>query len=60
MGVLYLADALCKTGHECEIVENTISCDRLKDAIMLWRPDVIGMSVLTTPQVADFERLSLF
>jgi hypothetical protein len=60
MGVLYLADALRKKGIESEIVASGLSSEDLDDVVEMFKPDVVGMSVLTAPQVIDFENHSIF
>jgi len=60
MGVLYLVDALRKQGIESEIVASGLSSEDLDAVIGVFQPDVVGMSVLTAPQVIDFEQHSLF
>lgn len=59
MGVLYLVDALRKTDVESEVVSSGISRDALAAVIEHFEPDVVGMSVMTAPQVADFEGHSI-
>ena len=60
MGVLYLIDALRKAGIQSAMVASGISRDMLATVIDQLKPRVIGMSVMTAPEVADFERHSLF
>jgi len=60
MGVLYLADALRKKGIDSEIVASGVSAEDLDAVVAMFKPDVVGMSVLTAPQVIDFERHSIF
>ena len=60
MGVLYLVDALRKQGIESAIVASGVSSDMLAAIIERLRPRVVGMSVMTAPEVSDFERHSLF
>lgn len=54
MGVLYLVDALEKEGIESEIVNCKISKRNLQSIIESYQPDVVGMSVMTAPQVREF------
>jgi anaerobic magnesium-protoporphyrin IX monomethyl ester cyclase len=58
MGVLYLVDALRQAGFHSEIVSSDIAVAEFSRLIETVRPTVVGMSVLTAPQVGDFERLS--
>jgi radical SAM superfamily enzyme YgiQ (UPF0313 family) len=60
MGVLYLVDALRKKGIDSEIVASGLSSGDLDAVVAAFRPDVVGMSVLTAPQVIDFENHSIF
>jgi anaerobic magnesium-protoporphyrin IX monomethyl ester cyclase len=60
MGVLYLVDALRKKGIDSEIVASGLSSEDLDAVVAAFRPDVVGMSVLTAPQVIDFENHSIF
>ena len=60
MGVLYLADALKQSGYESSIVPSDIDIKEFNRAIQKLKPAIVGMSVLTAPQVADFEKLSLW
>lgn len=58
MGVLYLVDALRQRGIESEIVPSSISEENLALVMDSYKPDVVGMSVMTSPHVADFARHS--
>lgn len=60
MGVLYLIDALRQAGIESELVSSGISQDELELVVNHFEPQVVGMSVMTAPEVADFERHSIF
>jgi anaerobic magnesium-protoporphyrin IX monomethyl ester cyclase len=59
MGVLYLADALSKADIDCEMLSSGVSREALDTTIEHYRPDVVGMSVMTAPEVTDFERHSV-
>ena len=60
MGVLYLVDSLRQVGFDSQIVSSDIDTLELDEIIQTENPVVVGMSVLTAPQVIDFERLSMF
>lgn len=60
MGVLYLVDALRQAGIESELVSSGISQEALELVVKHFEPQIIGMSVMTAPEVADFERHSIF
>lgn len=60
MGVLYLVDSLQQAGFDSRIVPSDIAISELDEVIKSEKPVVVGMSVLTAPQVVDFERLSIF
>ncbi|HLF06057.1 MAG TPA: radical SAM protein [Thermoplasmata archaeon] len=60
MGVLYLMDALAKRGIESELLSSGVNPEHLKAVVEHYRPDVVGMSVLTAPQLTDFIRHSVF
>lgn len=58
MGVLYLMDALRQAGFESEWVASGIE-DRVFQAVIeTFDPKIIAMSVLTSPEIADFSRLA--
>ena len=54
MGVLYLMDALEKAGIESDVVTCKISRKNLHSILTKWNPNVVGMSVMTAPQVGEF------
>ncbi len=60
MGVLYLIDALRKQGIKSAMVASGISSDMLATVIEQLQPRIVGMSVMTAPEVSDFEKHSLF
>lgn len=60
MGVLYLIDALRQQGLSSEMVSSAISTEDFAEAMHTLQPKVLGMSVMTSPEIADFERLSLW
>jgi len=60
MGVLYLADSLRQSNIESEIISSAVNQEDLELVIKHFEPDVVGMSVMTAPEVADFERHSIF
>lgn len=58
LGSLYLADALNKDNIDSELLSSNITNSSLED-IIKENPNVpISMSVLTSPQISDFVRLS--
>ena len=59
MGVLYLIDALRKRGIDSEIVTCKISDQDLKSILLNYKPKVVGMSVMTAPQVKEFTNYSI-
>ena len=59
MGVLYLIDALRKQGIESEMVASGIDTEGLDAAIAFLNPRVVGMSVMTAPEIKDFEKHSI-
>lgn len=59
MGVLYLADALNKSGIESKILPSTITNLELNRFLRSYQPSIIGMSVITSPQLVNFIRLSV-
>lgn len=60
MGALYLMDALRQQGIDSEMVASGIDSGDLEKVLKTCRPDVVGMSVLTAPQIVDFIRHSRF
>ncbi|MEO6741116.1 MAG: radical SAM protein [Chthoniobacteraceae bacterium] len=58
MGVLYLVDALRQQGLSAEMVSSGIGTEDFAAVMGRWKPRVVGMSVMTSPEIADFERLS--
>ena len=60
MGVLYLIDALRKQGIDSEMVGSSVRTEDIESLLRTYKPDIVGMSVLTAPQIADFERHSIF
>jgi hypothetical protein len=45
---------------ESEMVASGISTEGIESILNFYKPDVVGMSVLTAPQVVDFESHSIF
>ncbi|MGE0384283.1 MAG: radical SAM protein [Gammaproteobacteria bacterium] len=60
MGVLYLIDALRKQGISSEFIASGASSEMLGVVLDRLKPRLVGMSVMTAPEIADFERHSLF
>ncbi len=58
MGVLYLVDALRRDGLSAEVVSSGTSDGDFAAVLDELTPRVVGMSVLTSPEIVDFERLS--
>ena len=58
VGALYLADALEKEGIETDLVDSSISNEGLEKLVKRNKRTPINMSVITSPQIADFVRLS--
>ena len=59
MGVLYLIDALRQKGIDSEIVTCKISSGDLKNILLNYKPTMVGMSVMTAPQVREFTNHSI-
>ncbi len=59
LGVLYLVDALRQAGIESLVVSCDLPAENLDSILTDYRPAVVGMSVLTAPQVVDFKRHSI-
>ena len=51
-GLLYIAAVLEKHGHEVQIYDNNVDRRRPKD-FLSFKPDIIGFSVLTGPNITD-------
>jgi len=58
MGVLYLMEALRQARLTSRAIPSDSSEAEFLEMLERTQPAVVGMSVLTAPQVADFERLS--
>jgi anaerobic magnesium-protoporphyrin IX monomethyl ester cyclase len=58
MGVLYLVDALAQNNIDSEILPSGTSWPLIARIIDQFTPSVIGMSVMTAPEVADFAQHS--
>lgn len=59
MGVLYLVSALRKNHIEAEIVTCKIGTKTLDSILSNYKPIVVGMSVMTAPQVKEFASHSI-
>ena len=59
LGVLYLIDALRQAGIESLVVSCDIPAENLDSILTDYRPAVVGMSVLTAPQVVEFKGHSI-
>jgi len=59
MGVLYLIDALRQQGLSAELVSSRIGSREFAAVMDALTPSVVGMSVMTSPEIADFERISI-
>jgi len=60
MGVLYLMDSLKNQDIESEMVGSNITTEDLESVLRNYQPDIVGMSVMTAPQIEDFEKHSIF
>jgi anaerobic magnesium-protoporphyrin IX monomethyl ester cyclase len=58
MGVLYLMDALRQQGLSAELVSSGIGSREFAAVMDARKPKVVGMSVMTSPEIVDFERIS--
>jgi anaerobic magnesium-protoporphyrin IX monomethyl ester cyclase len=58
MGVLYLVDALRQQGLSAELVSSGIGSGEFATVMDALKPRVVGMSVMTSPEIVDFERIS--
>ena len=58
MGVLYLMEALRQARLTSRAIPSDYSEAEFLEMLEKTQPAVVGMSVLTAPQVVDFERLS--
>lgn len=60
MGVLYLIDALRQKNVSSDAVSCKISMQDLKKVLLRKKPNIVGMSVMTAPQVKEFEDHSIW
>ncbi len=59
LGLLSIATYLKSKGHTVKILDRTIRSSNIQNEIALFRPDVVGVSVLSMKSFCDAEKVSL-
>ena len=58
LGLLSIATYLQANGHSVKILDRTIKTTSIKKEMESFRPDVVGVSVLSMKSFSDAERVS--